>query len=122
MKKTNYYTLTPYVNHQIEDYGGYISEDFKTFARKWHNFLKRMCVANGWQLPEFNTGHYYCSWFVKNGEKYAYCSFSDVRHFSTAWYKSILYRTAQNESDYTGGANRYSDLQNLENNLRKILN
>ena len=117
---TNYYTLTPYKNRTIEDCGGYVSEDFKKFARKWQNFLKRMCKNNGWELVNFNTGHYYCSWFIRNGRKYIYCSFSDVRHFSTSWYNSILYRTAQYDKDYTGGSNWYSDLQNLEKNIAKL--
>jgi hypothetical protein len=73
-----------------------------------------MCVNNGWELVNFNTGHYYCSWFIKNGDKYVYCSFSDVRYFSTSWYKLILYRVAKNERDYTGGSNWYTELENLE--------
>ena len=118
--KTNYYTLTPYIHKGIEDWGGYTSDDFKSFARKWRNYMRRVCNANGWELVQFNTGHYYCSWFVKNGSKFVYCSFSDVRHFSTSWYKTILYRTAESDHDYTGSSNWYTDLYTLEENLRKM--
>jgi len=111
---TNYKTLTPYKNRGIEDWGGIISDDFKSFARKWQNFLKRMCVNNGWELCNFNRGHYYCSWFIKNGDKYVYCSFGDVRHFSKDWYRLILHRVAKNERDYTGGSNWYTGLEHLE--------
>ena len=112
---TNYYTLTPYKHHEIEDMGGYISEDFKTFARKWRNFIKRMCKENEWKLCWFNTGHYYCSWMLKNKEeKFVYCSFGDVRYFSKDWYKTILHRVAKHERDYTGGRNWYTELENLE--------
>ena len=112
---TNYYTLTPYKHHVIEDCGGYISDDFKTFARKWRNFVKRMCKANEWELCWFNTGHYYCSWMLKNKEgKFVYCSFGDVRYFSKDWYKTILHRVAKHEKDYTGGTNWYTELENLE--------
>ena len=117
---TNYYTLTPYRNHSIEDWGGVISDDFKSFARKWRNFVKRMCKENNWELCWFNVGHYYCSWMVKDGEKIVYCSFGDVRYFSKEWHTSILYRTAKHERDYTGGSNWYSDLMNLEMNIRKM--
>lgn len=109
---TNYYSLTPYKNRAIED--------MDSFARKWQNFLKRMCKNNNWTLINFNTGHYYCSWFIKNeNNKFIYCSFSDVRYFSKSWYNSILYRDAKNESDYTGGSNFYTKLENLENAIRK---
>lgn len=116
---TNYYTLTPYKKSGIEDWGGVISDDFKSFSRKWRNFLKRMCKDNNWELVKFNTGHYYCSWFIKNGDKYVYCSFSDVRYFSKSWYQSILHRVAKSDTDYTGGANWYTDLPNLESSIQK---
>ena len=117
---TNYNTLTPFKSRGIEDYGAYVSPEFKSFSRKWRNFLTRMCNANGWELKNFNSGHYYCSWFIKKEGKFIYCSFSDVRHFSKSWYQSILYRTAKHEKDYTGGSNWYSDLPSLENNLIKM--
>lgn len=117
---TNYYTLTPYIHRGIEDDGAYPSPDFKSFARKWRNFANRMAKNNGWELVNFNTGHYYCSWFMKKNDKFIYCSFSDVRHFSSSWYKNILYRTAKHDRDYTGGSNCYSSLQNLESNLARM--
>ena len=116
----NYYTLSPWKNKGIEDMGAYASEDFKKFARTYRNYLKRVCKTHEWELVNFSTGHYYCSWFIKNGEKYIYCSFSDVRYFSKNWYNSILYRTATSDHDYTGGCNCYTDLQNFENALERM--
>lgn len=117
---TSYKSLTPYKNHQIEDFGGIISPDFKSFARKWKNFLKVVCESNRWELAKFNVGHYYCSWFIKNGEKYIYCSFGDVRYFSKDWYNSILFRTAKHDRDYTGGRNWSTPLESLESSLKKM--
>ena len=117
---TNYYTLSRWEINGIEDNGGYLSEDFKKFARTYRNFLNRMCKANNWELKQFNTGHYYCSWFIFNGDKYIYCSFSDVRHFDKSWHSSILYRTAKSSSDYTGGSNWYTTLRCLELNIKKM--
>ena len=112
---TAYSTLTPYKHRSIEDYGSVTSPDFKSFANKWRNFIKRMCKNNNWSLCWFNTGHYYCSWMLKNeNDKYVYCSFSDVRYFSGEWYKCILNRTAKHEKDYTGGSNWHTELENLE--------
>lgn len=108
-------TLNSYKATGIEDWGAYQSDDFKNFSRLYKNMLKKMCKANGWELVNFNTGHYYCSWFVKNSEwKFVYCSFSDVRHFTKDWYRNILHRVAKNEKDYTGGSNWYTELENLE--------
>lgn len=112
-------TLNTYKATGIEDWGGVISDEFKDFARLYKNMLNRMCKKNGWKLVNFNRGHYYCSWFIKNGEKFIYCSFSDVRHFAREWYKNILYRSAKSDSDYTGGSNWYSDIESLECHLQK---
>lgn len=117
---TNYNTLLPYTHRAIEDWGCCVSDDFKSFARKWRNYLKRVCNANGWDLVDFSANHYECSWFIKNGDKYIYCSFSDVRYFSNEWYKLILYRTAQNDRDYRGGSNNYTDLHHLESSLSNM--
>ena len=117
----NCYALNPWKHNGIEDMGGYISEDFKKFARTYRNYLKRVCKAHNWELVNFSVGHYYCSWFIKEGEKYVYCSFSDVRHFDKGWFNSILYRTAKSDHDYTGGSNWYTDLQNYERHIAKMM-
>ena len=117
---TSYKTLTPYLHQSIEDWGGVVSEDFKTFAKKWKNFVRKMCSMNEWKLCWFNTGHYYCSWMIQNGERYIYCSFSDVRYFNNEWYKMILYRTAKHDRDYTGGTNNYTSLESLETSIKRL--
>lgn len=113
-------TLNTYKYNGIEDYGSVISPDFKDFSRLYRNHIRRMCKKNGWELVKFNTGHYYCSWYIKNGENYIYMSFSDVRHFSKSWYNIILYRTAKNDHDSGGGSNWYTDLDNMEEHLKKM--
>ena len=113
-------SLNSYKVTGIEDWGGVISDDFKQFANLYRSMLKRMCKKNNWELVNFNKGHYYCSWFIKNGEKFIYMSFSDVRHFAREWYKIILYRTAKSERDYTGGSNNYTDLENMERDLQRM--
>lgn len=114
-------TLNTYKSTGIEDWGPCTSDDFKNFIRLYRNKLNRMCKDNNWQLVNFSTGHYYASWFVKNSEgKHIYMSFSDVRYFNKSWYNSILYRTAKDEKDYTGGSNWYTDLNNMESHLKKM--
>ena len=114
-------TLNSYKTKGIEDYGGCISPDFKNFSRLYRNYLKRMCGKNNWTIVNFTVGHYYCSWFIKDeNDRHIYMSFSDVRHFSKSWYNIILYRTAQNASDYRGGTNWYTDMNNMEKNLKQM--
>jgi hypothetical protein len=50
----------------------------------------------------FNTGHYYCSAFVKfSPDNIVYMMTSDYRYFP----QQFLVRTAKHEKDYTGGIN-----------------
>lgn len=114
--------LKKYTHSGIEDWGAYQSDDFKRFARLYKNFLNKMCKNNNWELVKFNTGHYYCSWFIKSEDKYIYCSFSDTRYFFRDWYKSILYRSAKSDSDYTGGTNNYSIIECLDSAINRLFN
>ena len=117
----SYNTLKPYLNKQIEDWGGYTSPDYKTFQTKYRNFLKKICKANGYELVRFNPNHYEFSCFIQGNGKYVYISISDVRYFSKEWFNNILIRTAQNEKDYHGGPNNYTSLPNLENKVKAML-
>lgn len=118
---TNYYTLTPYLHREIEDMGGYTSKDYRTFERKYRNFIRNICKHNGYELTKFMGGHYEFSCFVKGNDKYVYVSISDVRYWHNEWYRHILIRTATSDTDYHGGSNNYTTLQELENKINKML-
>ena len=113
-------TLKPYYNHCFDDYGGVTSPDYRTFERKYKNYLNKVCKANGWELVKFSPNHYEFSCFIKNGEQYIYLSISDVRYWSEEWRKHILIRTAKSDTDYTGGSNHYTSLEALELNLQNL--
>lgn len=56
----------------------------------------------------FSYGHYYISgFFTVNAQPY-YFSISDVRHFNN---DKLLYRTAKDYKDYTGGCNHYAKME-----------
>jgi hypothetical protein len=59
----------------------------------------------------FNSGHYYCSCFVKfNENNIVYLMTSDYRFFD----QSFLVRQVKNEKDYTGGRNNsYQGFDNI---------
>ena len=106
--------LKKYMGYEFSS-GCYTGNDYKSFQTKYLNFLKTMCKNNHWQLVNIVKNHYCFSAFIKNTEnKCVYVSISDVRYFSNEWYNHILIRTAKDETDYHGGFNNYTNLEELE--------
>ncbi len=114
--------LQKYIGYEFSS-GCYTGEDYKTFQTKYINYLKSICKTNNWRLVNVIKSHYCFSAFIKGGteNKYVYLSISDVRYFSNDWYKHILIRTAQNETDYRGGFNNYTTLERLEGKIAEML-
>lgn len=113
--------LKKYINYEFSS-GCYTGEDYKTFQTKYINYLKSMCKRNHWQLVNVGRNHYCFSAFIKSSEnKCVYISISDVRYFSNEWYDCILIRTAVNETDYRGGFNHRTTLDDLEGKVAELL-
>lgn len=102
-----------YLVKGIDDYGCTTSPDYRTFERKYKNYIKKVASENGGELVKFNPNHYEFSCFVKRNDKYVYISISDVRYFRNSWYNNILIRTATSDKDYKGGTNDYTSLDSL---------
>lgn len=119
---TKFDTLKPYTKRHIEDYGAYPSPDYKSFENKYRNFLKRVCLSHDYVL-KFCGSHYEFSCFVTNERngKCVYIRISDVRYFKNEWWNHILIRSAQNDHDYTGGANQYTALPELESRIVQMV-
>lgn len=124
MKKDKF--LSEYQNHTFRDDGCYLSEDFKSFARKFRNYLNRN-LPEGCEILNHRIGHYDLSGFVRMGEKYAYYSYSwnrfspvDVREGSNPR-SAVLYRTAAGSSDYRGGFNRFASIEDAPAAIASIL-
>lgn len=93
----------------VEDYGGQQSPSFKSFARKFKNDFAKELIKKNCKITSFNRGHYYVSGFFRNADNLCfYFSISDIRHFG---FGKMLYRSARDEKDYTGGMNRYVDIE-----------
>ncbi len=106
--------LKKYIGYEFSS-GCYTGDDYKSFQTKYINLLKTMCKNNHWQLVNVGRNHYCFSAFIKSVEnKCVYISISDVRYFADEWYKHILIRTAKDETDYRGGFNHYTTLEDLE--------
>jgi hypothetical protein len=106
--------LEDWLGVQFESSSGKTPE-FMAFARMFRARIKKEAARFQLEVVAWNTGHFYCSGFVKNKitGKFAYFSVSDVRHFPGEWADNILVRTAQHIKDYTGGANGSADLKSI---------
>ena len=114
--------LEKYVNYEFSS-GCYTGDDYKSFQTKYINYLRSICKNNHWRLVNVGKNHYCFSAFIKSAEnKCVYISISDVRYFSNEWYDHILIRTAENETDYRGGFNKYTTLSDLEGTAAELLN
>ena len=112
-------TLLPYLNYEFST-GSITGEDYKVFERKYIKYLKKIAKENNWEVVKASKNHYCFTAFFKRNDKFVYFSISDVRFFVNDWFYNILIRTAKSETDYTGGQNHYTTLQNLPNALEKL--
>jgi len=64
-----------------------------------------------------SVGHFYCTGFVRNGEKVVYYSFSDYRFFGD----SGIIRYARDEKDYTGQENISVNSGNIVSKIGGLL-
>ena len=105
--------LKKYLNHEFST-SSYTEEDYKSFQRKYINYLRTLCTENGWDLIVSSKGHYWFSIFIRNkAGKHLYLSISDVRFWKNEWFNRILIRNAESEKDYHGEHNNYTSLPNL---------
>jgi|SRR3972149_3605715 len=88
----------------------YKTPEFLSFSRKFKNAIKKELSTIGSELTAYNTGHFYVSGFfrTKKDNQCFYFSLSDVRSGRS---QPMLYRTAKDEKDYTGGGNEYVELK-----------
>jgi hypothetical protein len=75
----------------------------KTFRTEFEKEMKEVGATD----IQFNIGHFYISGFFNVGEKLFYFNLSDVRGMNYKPFVSLLYRTAKNRQDFTGGQNMY---------------
>lgn len=93
--------------------------EFMAFARDFKSDLKKLLKPTDTLV--FNVGHFYVFGFIERAGKVAYFGISDVRHFPAAWKYNVLYRTATDFKDYTGGCNRYTTFgKGLKDKLDKL--
>ena len=94
------------------------TNEFKGFVRTFRSEVTKGLKTLGATDIKITSGHFYVSGFFKVGEQWYYLSLSDVRgsEFLIAQGRSVqmLYRTAEHNKDFTGGGNRYV---NIDSNM-----
>lgn len=112
--------LRKYLNYAFST-GVYAGKDYLSFQTKYINYLRSFCRENGRELCKVLRSHYNFSCFIKNAQnKYVYLSISDVRVYRNEWFYRILIRRAESDTDYIGGANKYTSLENLQESLKRL--
>lgn len=116
--------LREYNGHIFEDNGCVCSKDFKSFANKFKNFLKR--TLPGCEIIGHRCNHYDFSGFLKHGDNFIYYSYSWDRRSPVDIYNSynclhsILIRFASSEKDYRGEHNNFTSFVEFPNTVAKM--
>ena len=115
-----------YQGRVLEDWGCVCSKEFKQFASDIRSFIRSAADKCGGTLARFSTGHYDCSGFIQKGAHYVYFSYEPTRMAPINLDRSdpmegVLYRTAKNERDFTGGQNHFTSLTSFETALTAML-
>ena len=116
-------TFRKWNNKRIEDWGCVMSDDAKSFYRAFKNYLKRT-FPNA-EFVGFKPNHYDTSGFIIQDGKCIYISHSlnrggNIRFNDSSCMTGVLYRTAKNTTDYHGGSNHFSSIDNLEHSLKSM--
>jgi hypothetical protein len=95
-----------------------LTQEFSNFYKTFKSeFTKELSTVGATEI-KFSRGHFYVSGFYTvNGQAW-YFSLSDVRGMDyslrnnpSGCSSKLLYRTAKNYSDYTGGSNVYVKIE-----------
>lgn len=105
--------------------GSVNSEQFNQFFEDFKKSFTRELKKIGATKLLFSKGHFYLSGFFTIQEQAVYFSISDVRsafNFSRSGNPQMLVRTAKNYEDYSGGANKYVDIEpNMSKEILRVL-
>lgn len=80
--------------------------EFKSFCRKFTNRFKKELESAGATDIQIKAGHFYLSGFYTVKGQAWYFSLTDVRGGGD----SIMYRTARDYKDFTGGSNHWEKM------------
>lgn len=98
-------------------HANFFKGEFLPIARKeFRNLAKKL----GAELT-FSGNYFEYSAFFKKADKCIYVHVGDVRYnICGNWYDKVLYRTAKDEKDYSGGANYQCSYDELETRMSDL--
>ena len=111
----------------MEDWGTAMSADAKSYVRAFKNYLKREFPDA--EIIGFKPNHYDTSGFIKMNNLCVYVShYMDRRpdgtvmvDFSDSSFRNhVLYRSARDEKDYTGGHNNWTSINKMADDIRAL--
>lgn len=110
--------------HAVFSDSCYLTPEFASFARSLKMALNKDCKSYGLELVSFLRGHFYVSAFLRNPatNKIVYVNVGDVRaQICGKWpLDNVLYRSAIDEKDYTGGHNMFASLPQLLERVKAL--
>ena len=110
--------------HAVFEDSCYLTPEFASFARSLKMALNKDCKSCGLELITFLCGHFYVSAFLRNSVtgKIVYIDMGDVRaQICGKWsLDNVLYRSARDEKDYTGGHNMFAPLPQLLERVKAL--
>lgn len=85
--------------------------------------LRKMMLPNKIIIHKFIKNHFNFSAILKDEKSgcYIYVAIQDVRFMEDLWWNRVLYRTMNNDKDYTGGINHYCKWTELDVKINKLL-
>lgn len=90
----------------------------KSFYTQINNYIKKELKDIAKDV-KINKGHFFVSFFItRNDGEIFYILMQDLR--DNNWYENILYRTAKDYKDTSGGRNNYCKLANLKDRLESF--
>ena len=90
------------------------TSEFTLFSMDFMSYIDTH-LPNNLVLARYTVGHFCVSGFITNKDtgKVACFNISDVRYFQNSWFSNVLYRTAKDVQDYSGGINHFAKLPDL---------
>ena len=69
---------------------------------------------------DLSIGHFYFSGFISKDDKYCYFCIEDLRDTNSC-FDNVLYRSAKNNKDFTGGSNHFCNCEEFEISVKRLL-
>jgi len=101
--------------------------DMQEFSRKFKSWVKKIAKENGWEVVNYGYSVDHFSGFFKCGDTYIYFAYDlpweePVDVTLPGAHYGVLYRTAKDDKDYTGGHNCFSSLEDFPEDVAFEMN